>query len=167
MVANDGFAPAPVPAPRSVIVAAVGDVSLARGMVPLLASEGADYPFRLVADALRADVTFANLEGVLTDHGTAWPKGYTFRSPPALASGLRTAGFSVVTLANNHSFDFGVDGLTDSIATLDSLRVVHAGAGNSLELARAPAIVEAHGLREDDIGRVMKGELSRYLRRAT
>jgi poly-gamma-glutamate synthesis protein (capsule biosynthesis protein) len=82
-----------------------------------------------------AHLTFVNLEGPLSDKGTraAW-KEYTFRGRPAMIDGLVSAGIDVVSLANNHSNDYGTAALLDTIARLDEAGVHHAGAG-----ARAPA----------------------------
>ena len=103
------------PAPSgSITVGAVGDVSLAREVVEHMAANGAGYPYALIAPALSSDIVFANLEGALTDRGEPWPKGYNFRTPPAFAPGLRDAGFDIVSLANNHTLDYGVIGIPET-----------------------------------------------------
>jgi poly-gamma-glutamate synthesis protein (capsule biosynthesis protein) len=115
---------------------------------------GADYPYGLIAPLMGADIGFANLEGALTDGGTPWPKGYNFRTPPALAAGLSRAGFNVVTLANNHTMDYGPYGLADTLRTLEADSVHHVGAGLNAAAARAPAIVEVRGMRVAFLGYV-------------
>jgi len=129
-------------APRSITVDAVGDISLAREVVDRMAFGGQDYPYALVAPLLRGDVSIANLEGPLTERGEPWPKSYNFRTPPRFAPGLARAGFDVVSLANNHTLDYGVTGLLDTIVALDAADVQQAGAGANATLARAPAIVD-------------------------
>lgn len=130
-------------------VAAVGDIMLGGTAAPELARYGYDYPFKRVGDLIRgADVAFANLEGPLTDRGTAQVKEYVFRSPPQyVAPALARAGFDVVSLANNHSMDYGVEGLRDTIDALTRAGIRHAGAGVNLAAARTPAIVDARGTR--------------------
>ena len=54
---------------------------------------------------------------------------------------MRDLGFDVVSLANNHSMDFGADGLTSTLRALDAAGIVHAGAGSDLGAARAAALV--------------------------
>ena len=129
-------------APRPIAVDAVGDISLAREVADRMAFAGPDYPYALVAPLLRGDVGIANLEGALTERGEPWPKTYNFRTPPRFAPGLATAGFDVVSLANNHTLDYGATGLLDTIAALDAAGVHQAGAGANATLARAPAVVE-------------------------
>lgn len=110
---------------QPIVIRAVGDVVL-----------GSDYPeHRLptAADrqritALRrelrqADVVVGNLEGVLSDTGASRkdarkPGLYTFRMPTSYALTLRDMGFDVMSLANNHSMDFGAQGLASTLAAL-------------------------------------------------
>jgi poly-gamma-glutamate synthesis protein (capsule biosynthesis protein) len=150
-------APAPTPTPAaapSITIDAVGDVSLARGVVDRMEANGAAYPFALVAPLLDGDVNVANLEGPLTDRGEPWPKGYNFRTPPRFADALTAGHIGVVTLANNHIMDFGAIGLTDTVAALDATHVDHAGAGADAAAAHAAAIVDVRGLRVAFLGYV-------------
>lgn len=142
------------PAPTPFTVAFVGDVSLARGVVSQMVDRGPDYPFARVHDALAADLAVANLEGALTDRGTPWPKGYNFRTPPDLAGGLSAAGFDVLSVANNHSLDFGVEGFEDTLTTLAGLGIRAAGGGPDEAAARAPVVLAVHGQRIAFLARV-------------
>ena len=135
------------PDPNSITISAVGDISLAREVVDRMEREGASYPYALIAPALNGDIVAGNLEGALTDRGEPWPKGYNFRTPPRFAPGLRDAGFDIVSLANNHTLDYGAIGLTDTFAALDAAGVRYAGAGTDDTAARAPVIMEAKGQR--------------------
>jgi len=80
-----------------------------------------------------ADVTFGNLEGVVLDSGgtqkeCANPKlCYLFRTPESFVRHLVDAGFDVMSLANNHAGDFGDMGRTNTMHTLDSAGIEHAG----------------------------------------
>ena len=77
-----------------------------------------------------SDVVFGNLEGTLTAGGTSkCPAGststcYTFRNPPSFARSLASAGFGVLNLANNHSYDYGSAGLrsTENAITKAGMR---------------------------------------------
>jgi poly-gamma-glutamate synthesis protein (capsule biosynthesis protein) len=66
---------------------------------------------------------------------------------PAHLRAVRKAGFHVATLAGNHIFDAGPNGITDTIRALDSSGVHTTGAGRTLAEARRPAIVERSNLR--------------------
>ncbi len=120
---------------RRVSIAMVGDMML-----------GTDYPqnhlpdddgisfLDAVAPILRsADITIGNLEGVLVDGGTPAktctnPAAcYLFRSPSRYAKHLVNAGFDVLSLANNHARDFGEDGRSATMQTLDANGILHSG----------------------------------------
>lgn len=150
-MASAAAAETPDPASAAPLrVVAVGDIMLDGTARPVLSQNGYDYPFVRVKPLLAgAAVVFGNLEGPLTDRGTPEPnKTYIFRTPPAPASrALRNAGFNVVSLANNHTMDFGPDGLAQTIEALDAAGIAHAGAGRDLAAARRPVLIEAAGKR--------------------
>ncbi len=121
---------------------------LARDIIDLMDARGSVYPFAEVRSILAdADITVANMEGTFTLRGAQAQKFYTFRTPSAHARGLAEAGIDVVALGNNHTMDFGNEGLVDTLAAIDSAGIKRSGAGLNSEAARAPAIVEANGLR--------------------
>lgn len=99
-----------------------------------LPSNNARHLMAEVNDILQnADITMGNLEGVLLDEGGT-PKGcrnpdvcYVFRSPTSFVENLITAGFDVMSLANNHAGDFGDAGRKSSMKTLDSAKIEYAG----------------------------------------
>jgi len=80
-----------------------------------------------------ADVTFGNLEGCFlntgptTKHCKDTLKCYAFRMPDRYASCLKEAGFSLMSLANNHSGDFGMAGRKNTMRLLDSLGIEYGG----------------------------------------
>lgn len=145
--------PTPQPLPpgeREIRISAVGDIMLDGTARPIMQTEGYDYPFVHMRELFRdTPIVFGNLEGPLTERGTAeGDKRYIFRSPPnKVAPALARAGFNVVSLANNHILDYGVDGLTDTLAALDSAGIAYAGAGQDLAAARRPAILTVEGTR--------------------
>ena len=63
-------------------------------------------------------------------------------SPIKSISALPYAGFNVMTMAGNHTWDAGVPGIEDTIKGLDENGIVHTGAGMNLEEAHKPAIIE-------------------------
>jgi poly-gamma-glutamate synthesis protein (capsule biosynthesis protein) len=113
---------------------------------PEMIKFGYDYPFADVRAVLHgADVVFGNLEGPLTEAGEPERnKRYVFRSPPGqVGAALAAAGFNVVSLANNHTMDYGVEGLQQTLSALAAAGIKHAGAGMNLEQARQPALISA------------------------
>src|SRR3990167_3789492 len=144
--------PAPVAAPAARPVewriAAVGDIMLAGTAAPELRKYGYDYPFEQTRDILKqAQIVFGNLEGPLTDGGAVGTvKQYVFRSPPdQVAPALARAGFNIVSLANNHTLDYGPEGLEDTRAALDKAGIRYAGAGRNVTEARQPVYMMADG----------------------
>ncbi len=134
--------------PVAITFDAVGDVMLGREVGRLIASRGAAFPFERVQPVLAgADVRFANLEIALTERGSAAAKDYVFRAPPASVAALTLGGFNLVSVANNHTLDYGAVGLADTIDALDRAGIAHAGAGRTADEAHAPAIITLKGLR--------------------
>jgi poly-gamma-glutamate synthesis protein (capsule biosynthesis protein) len=84
-----------------------------------------------------SDIVFGNLEGTLTDseETTKDPSRgtqYAFRMPPRFAGVLRDAGFNVLSLANNHSSDFGPSGLEDTVSALSNHGILAVGLQNEI-----------------------------------
>ncbi len=119
--------------PRDTIVeiSAVGDVIM--GAAPELPPDGGSTLFDAVADRLTGDVVLGNLDQALTDRTTSTKceagasDCYAFRTPPSYAAVLRSAGFTVLNLANNHSRDFGDAGLRDTRAALTAAGLLSTG----------------------------------------
>ena len=106
----------------TVSFAAVGDTGM--GITPELPPDPSTY-LDPIAGELKGDVVFGNLEGTLTDVsedvkcGGAKPGTcYAFRTPPGYAKYYASAGFTVMNLANNHSYDFGETGQGETIEAL-------------------------------------------------
>jgi poly-gamma-glutamate synthesis protein (capsule biosynthesis protein) len=128
-----------------------GDVMLGRLVGDAMLREGADYPLGAVSALLRgASLAIANLECAVCEPAERWhgaPKAFYFRAPPLAGQALRDAGIGLVSLANNHILDYGVQGLLDTLRILDAQGIAHAGAGAGLDAALAPVIVERQGVR--------------------
>ena len=115
--------------PTAITFAAVGDTDL--GDTPLLPAVPS-AEFTPVRPWLRADVSFANLEGTMTTAtsskcGARSTSCYAFKVPPAYAALYRAAGFTVLNSANNHSYDFGAAGVAQTSAALRRAGLVQAG----------------------------------------
>jgi poly-gamma-glutamate synthesis protein (capsule biosynthesis protein) len=70
------------------------------------------------------------------------PKVFNFRAPPRAVETLVHLGVDCVTLANNHVLDYGVDALLDTFGHLSAAGIRWAGAGEDVEQARAPVVLE-------------------------
>lgn len=137
--------------PRSsgeVSLIAVGDMMLSRNAAKTIKKRGdANYPFLKTRDYLKSgDIVFGNLETPLTA-GREIKTGETvFRSDPEMARVLAQNNFSVLSLANNHSPNFGAKGLRDTFQYLKDAGIAYAGAGQDAEEAYAPVYLEKNGL---------------------
>jgi len=129
----------------------VGDVMLGRLVNEVLKREPAPYPWGDTLSLFQgADLRVCNLECVIADHGTPWsatPKVFHFRSDAKNVAVLRVAGIDAVSLANNHTLDFGYDALTEMLTILDAAGIHYAGAGHTLADAMRPAMIEIQGRR--------------------
>ena len=142
----------PGPSTYPVMINFVGDIMLARdyedddGIIPTLGVESIFAPTRSVLGEA-ADITIANLECPLTDQGTAHPtKSVVFRGWPANVAGLSYAGIDVVSLANNHTLDFGLEGLMQTQTVLTENNIRHSGAGVNSYAADQPLFCTPAGV---------------------
>ena len=103
-----------------VIINAVGDIMLAGRWSATIRKNGYDSPFLTVARELKSgDITIANLESPIALGGSEYTdKKFRFRAEPEVAGALKNSGINLVTLANNHSMDFGVQALAETILRL-------------------------------------------------
>jgi hypothetical protein len=129
--------------PPPLTVAASGDVLGDRGPGLFMDKNGGEPLFAEVKPFLEtAMLAFVNVEGPISNVGAraSW-KEYTFRGRPALADGLAYAGIDVISLANNHSVDYGTKALLGTFVRLDAAGVQYAGAGPDAASAAAPAML--------------------------
>ena len=111
----------------------VGDIMLSRSVGDTMAVKN-DYlwPFRNIAEYLNsADITFANLETPISSRGKNVGSIYSFRSDPKSIEGLTYAGFDVLSVANNHAWDWGHDAFVDTLYHLASAGIEYVGGGHN------------------------------------
>ncbi|HBA73706.1 MAG: capsular biosynthesis protein [Geobacteraceae bacterium GWC2_55_20] len=132
---------------EEIIINAVGDIMLAGKWAKTLKSRGYEHPFAEIRSELaRGDINLANLESPVATGGSEFSnKQFRFRAEPAVAKAVRAAGFNLVTLANNHSMDFGGDALAETLQHLDSAGIAWVGAGMNLDEARKMALYTIKG----------------------
>src|SRR3990167_3534869 len=114
-----------------ITLAFAGDVMLGRSvMQKYLELNDYTYPFQKVADRLKkADLVFVNLENPIIADCPIHTGGFKFCSPPQSIEYLLFAGVDVVTLANNHSANYGEKGIEDTINFLENEGILATGIG--------------------------------------
>ena len=108
-------------------------------------------PFLEMIKLIRsADVAFTNFEMLLHDY-EPYPMhksgGTYMRAKPSMAKELIWAGFDIVSTANNHTGDYGSEGMRLTLKYLNDYGLVNAGAGESLEEAREAKFIETSKAR--------------------
>lgn len=160
---------------------AVGDVHMGSAWPPRKAvlppRDGADL-WTDVADLLaEAPILFGNLETVLADGGESRKcrrgstRCFSFRVPTRYARTLREAGFDVVSVANNHTGDFGTEGRKATLVALDEVGILHSGPvgdvarwehqGSKLALVAFSTGPDVYRIQEVETARRVVAELAR------
>ncbi len=130
----------------------------ASSCVPLPARQARAAPLAALTALLRsADVALGNLEAPLSRRGRAQWNDMAYRAHPRFAGHLAAAGLRVVSLANNHAFDFGETALLDTLRALRRERVRALGAGPSEASARRALLLRRRGRRLALVARSMVG----------
>lgn len=150
----------------SIILAFGGDVNLMEGgyVMPVFRALGSDLGAVLTGGLLQrmraADLLLLNSEFAFTDRGCPLPgKTYTFRSAPENVTILKDMGVDVAFLANNHVFDYGPQGLEDTLASLEGAGIPGIGAGMDIDEAKEPVYYIVKGRMVSFIG---AGCIERY-----
>ncbi len=94
----------------------------------------------VIQSFLKGDVVFTNFEATIVDEkkGQSHLDG-RFLSPPEALDALQSFGFNLVSLSNNHAFDLKVPGIQNTLEEAGRLKLAHAGTGNTIQEAAAPA----------------------------
>lgn len=134
-------APKPASIKGDFTLIAIGDMLYSHPYV-----DTRDPALRKVLDIVKSgDVTVTNQEGVFMDlktfKGSAYGHGQLWGSA-TLAKDMKDMGIDMVSVANNHSTDFGWEGMVESMRLLDEAGVKHSGGGLNLVEARKPALFD-------------------------
>jgi poly-gamma-glutamate capsule biosynthesis protein CapA/YwtB (metallophosphatase superfamily) len=129
--------------PGVVAIVATGDIVM--GSTPNLPPDGGRSFFSDVQTDLAGDVVLGNLEGTLSSGGSSkcGPSStscFAFQTPPSYARWLVRAGFTVMNLANNHAYDFGPEGLQETIDALDRVGLLYTGRPNQITVQKVGRI---------------------------
>jgi len=140
-----------------VTLTAVGDIMLGDGPVTVghgvgstIKKNGVVPVFKDVESIIKkGDIAFGNLESVVSnkDMDINNMKSSFLRAHPDTIEGLNFAGFNVLSLANNHSRQYGEDGIKDTIDNLSKYHIRYIGVGSSFEEARIPLHLTIKGIK--------------------
>jgi poly-gamma-glutamate capsule biosynthesis protein CapA/YwtB (metallophosphatase superfamily) len=133
--------------PEGITLILLGDIMLGR-TVEIKSSEVGDftYPFKKTADKLKAaDITFANLENPIIEDCPRHEVGFKFCATPKMLDGLVYSGMDIVSLANNHSGNYGEGGIKETERYLESAGIRYVEQGSL-------AVVEAKGVKFGFLG---------------
>lgn len=120
---------------ESLSVVFLGDVMLSRSVEKYMRKEGANYPFSQIQDFLRAQsIVVGNFEGSIPKVHVPTPSmGFSFSVDSTLLDGLLGSNITYVSLANNHSYDFGEDDYLHTREVLKSSGVSVGGDQHEIE----------------------------------
>jgi poly-gamma-glutamate synthesis protein (capsule biosynthesis protein) len=132
-----------------------GDIMLGRRLEPLIEKNGINYPFESIAKAINAaPVIFGNLEAPLVyeqnvpklkKHGK---KSVYLYAEENIAQGFKSAGINILSLANNHTLDYGQDAVGQTMEILDHQGIKYGGIRKGdLSLPNEPIIAEHNGVK--------------------
>lgn len=142
--------------PHPVSMTWVGDIIFGRYVHQAMERVG-DFsaPFwDVYQDLIWADLTIGNLECSISDNivPPVNRDTFSFSTYPAAVEGLKLAEIDILSRANNHTMDFGIQGMNDTAAALDAAGIQHFGIGANLDAARKAVVVELQGVKYAFIG---------------
>ncbi len=127
----------------------LGDVSPTTATAPYFKEKNIPELFGDTVSLFKdKDLVLVNLECALTEHDTPIKKfGPALKAPPQTAEVLKTIGVTCCGLSNNHIFDFGIKGVSDTVEALDKAGIDHTGFGINYEDSRKNYTFELNGER--------------------
>jgi poly-gamma-glutamate capsule biosynthesis protein CapA/YwtB (metallophosphatase superfamily) len=124
---------------KSITLLGIGDILIDRKQPETI--------FKHVAEVLRSgDITFANCEQMYSDKGYPSPVHASYSDPRNLPA-LLYAGIDVVSLANNHTMDWGPEALLDTMSRLKKMGLPYVGVGKNIAESRQSVILERNGTK--------------------
>lgn len=130
------------------VISFVGDVTQSDVFGEATSYRYPEYPFEDVSGIFQsADLSFANLETCVSERGESEKKeGYGFRTDPDFLSVFTLAGLDIVSTANNHVRDFGMEALDDTFTNLENAGLKYVGAGRNSSEAEKLELFELKGI---------------------
>ena len=140
--------------PGKVTLSFVGDISFAEGYANMAYyhSNGDDITKCIAPEVIgrmaSADILMVNNEFTYSSQGTPLAgKTFTFRAKPEMAANLSVLSADIVSLANNHVYDYGETALLDTLDTLKAYGIPYVGAGRNLDEAQEIVYFKADGIK--------------------
>jgi poly-gamma-glutamate synthesis protein (capsule biosynthesis protein) len=127
---------------------AVGDILLDRNVRLEIEKNGIHYPFEKTKEFIsQHDIAFFNLECPLADSTDGFPinKKHSFRGDTSYIKAIKEAGFTIASVANNHTIDYGKNALLQTIENLQQNEIFAVGGGKNQKAAFAPLLFEIKG----------------------
>lgn len=132
---------------QSITIGFMGDVMLGRTVDTVIDQQDYAYPWGNLLPLLeKNDINIINLETTLTTSEDIVSKVFNFKANPDKVNTLLEGKISIANLANNHSKDFSFAGLRETRNTLNDAHIAHVGAGDNIQEAQAPVIIEKNGI---------------------
>jgi poly-gamma-glutamate synthesis protein (capsule biosynthesis protein) len=127
---------------------AVGDILLDRGILTQDKATGLGFFFDEVSPLIKKnDLAFCNLECSISDSGSPLNKKYIFHAEPESLINLKKAGFNIISIANNHTLDWGRDAFIETKLHIEKNNMFPVGGGNNQQEARKTVVIERNGLK--------------------
>lgn len=133
---------------RNAVIMAGGDLVCGNYVESAIKKYGPEHPFIKIKEHIEyADISFANLECVISDKGEKRRKKINYGATPVSLESVLYSGIDVLSIANNHVYDMGEQGLNRMIELLDDSPIYQGGSGKDSESAGKPVIVQVNGLK--------------------
>lgn len=152
--AVDAVTPEPGSDAEQVSLSFVGDMLPGEYIANIMAQNGYDFPYQKALLYLsEPDIMAGNLELPVTTGGTPIENTpYVYKASPDVLPAMRDAGFDVMSLANNHALDQGLEGMRDTMKHLQEAGIGYMGVGENDTEAFAPLMMDAKGVKVAYIG---------------
>lgn len=133
---------------EELVLSFAGDIMFDKSVADLIKSKGEDYVFQGYEKYLKSsDIVFGNLETALCNSGQPiMDKKHTFRSSTKLAPFMKKYNFISMSIANNHTLDYGRDAFVESMKTLKENGISYGGGGHNKKEATDGVIIEKKGV---------------------
>ncbi|MEI7620410.1 MAG: AmmeMemoRadiSam system protein B [Candidatus Falkowbacteria bacterium] len=127
----------------------VGDTMLSRYIGSDMASRNDyDFPYAKIKSFLsEADLVFANLESPISNLGKSAGHLYSFRADLKNVLGLKNSGIDVLSVANNHTFDYGLEAFSDTLNNLKNAGLAYVGGGFNFKEAHQGVYKKINGIK--------------------
>lgn len=160
--------------PNKVVMDFTGDINLAEGWPTTQYLDGRSggirecFSHELWEELKSADILMVNNEFTFSNRGTPLAgKAYTFRADPARISEIQEMGTDILSLANNHVYDYGEEALLDTIDAVEQAQIPYVGAGRNLQEAMKPAYFIANGRKIAIVSATQIERSTNYTKEAT